>query len=170
VPDRVPPFEELYREFLPRIYAYVKVQVGTAADAEDVTSQVFMNAFRAYGRYRPQADSPAAWLFRIARNATLDHHRRATRRERGERAAAEQPVEPVEAATVVESRQQYRELMEAVARLPERQREVISLRHTSQLSFAEVGILMGCSEDAAKMLYHRALKALRVRLGAASVE
>jgi DNA-directed RNA polymerase specialized sigma24 family protein len=47
---------------------------------------------------------------------------------------------------------------------------VISLRHTSQLSFAEVGTLMGCSEDAAKMLYHRALKALRVRLGAASVE
>ena len=43
---------------------------------------------------------------------------------------------------------------------PERQREAISLRH-SGLSFDEVGGLLGCSEDAAKMLYHRALKALR---------
>ena len=47
-----------------------------------------------------------------------------------------------------------------MARLPERHREVIGLRH-SGLTFLEVGGLMGCSEDAAKMLYHRALRALR---------
>jgi DNA-directed RNA polymerase specialized sigma24 family protein len=47
-----------------------------------------------------------------------------------------------------------------VARLPERQRDSISLRH-SGLSFEEVGVLMSCTEDAAKMLYHRGLKALR---------
>ena len=55
---------------------------------------------------------------------------------------------------------QYRALLEHVARLPERQRDAISLCH-SGLSFDEVGRLMSCSEDAAKMLYHRALKALR---------
>jgi DNA-directed RNA polymerase specialized sigma24 family protein len=53
--------------------------------------------------------------------------------------------------------------MEAVSRMPDRQREVIGLR-SSGLSFAEVGALMSCSEDAAKMLYHRALKALRLLL------
>jgi DNA-directed RNA polymerase specialized sigma24 family protein len=47
-----------------------------------------------------------------------------------------------------------------VAKLPERQRDAISLRH-SGLTFEEVGGLMSCTEDAAKMLYHRALKALR---------
>jgi RNA polymerase sigma-70 factor (ECF subfamily) len=64
---------------------------------------------------------------------------------------------------LAEERLKYRELMAAVVRLPERQREVIGLRH-SGLSFLEVGELMGCSEDAAKMLYHRALRALRASL------
>src|SRR5207302_684334 len=54
----------------------------------------------------------------------------------------------------------YRDLLAHVAQLSERQRDAISLRH-SGLSFEEVGTLMSCSEDAAKMLYHRALKALR---------
>ena len=58
----------------------------------------------------------------------------------------------------------FGDLLEAVRRLPERQREVIALRHRSDLSFAEVGELMECSEDAAKMLYHRALKALRAEV------
>ena len=61
---------------------------------------------------------------------------------------------------MAEERIQYRALLAHVAGLPERQRNAISLRH-SGLSFEEVGHLMSCSEDAAKMLYHRALKTLR---------
>ena len=75
-----PPFEDLYREFLGRIYAYVRAQVGAAVDAEDITAQVFMNAYQAYPRFEPRHTTPAAWLFRIARNATLDHFRAKGRR------------------------------------------------------------------------------------------
>ena len=64
---------------------------------------------------------------------------------------------------LAEERILYRELMAALARMPDRQREVIGLRH-SGLSYLEVGRLMECSEDAAKMLYHRAVKALRASL------
>lgn len=155
-----PPFEDLYREFLGRIYAYVRAQVGSAADAEDITAQVFMNAYQAYPRFEPRHTTPAAWLFRIARNATLDHFRAHGRRERLRRTIEHQPVAEVDPAHQAEERIQYRALLAYVARLPERQRDVISLRH-SGLSFEEVGALMSCSEDAAKMLYHRALKALR---------
>jgi DNA-directed RNA polymerase specialized sigma24 family protein len=63
-------------------------------------------------------------------------------------------------ATMAEERIQYKALLVHVARLPERQRDSIALRH-SGLSFEEVGVLMRCTEDAAKMLYHRGLKALR---------
>jgi DNA-directed RNA polymerase specialized sigma24 family protein len=73
---------------------------------------------------------------------------------------AREPQEMVEPEVLAEERLLYRELMEAVSRMPGRQREVIGLRN-SGLSFAEVGDLMSCSEDAAKMLYHRALRALR---------
>jgi RNA polymerase sigma-70 factor (ECF subfamily) len=159
VADR-PPFEDLYRDFMRRIYAYVRAQVTSSADAEDITAQVFMNAYHAYGRFEPRNTTPAAWLFRIARNATLDHFRAHGRRERLRRTIEHQPVAEVDPAGVAEERIHYRALLAYVAKLPERQRDAISLRH-SGLTFEEVGGLMGCSEDAAKMLYHRALKALR---------
>jgi RNA polymerase sigma-70 factor (ECF subfamily) len=155
-----PPFEELYQEFLPRIYAYIRLQVGSTADAEDVTSEVFINAFEAYGRYQPQAATPAAWLFRIARNATLDHHRRGGRRERLQRVLERQPDEPEDPAQVAEDRLRHQELLTQVASLSEGQREAIALRHVG-LSFAEVGQLLNCTEDAAKMLYHRGIRALK---------
>jgi RNA polymerase sigma-70 factor (ECF subfamily) len=155
-----PPFEDLYRQYMGRIYAFVRAQVDSSSDAEDVTAQVFMNAYQAYARFEPRHSTPAAWLFRIARNATLDHFRAQGRRERLRRTIEHQPVAEADPASKAEERIQYRALLERVAQLPERQREAISLRH-SGLSFDEVGQLLGCSEDAAKMLYHRALKALR---------
>ncbi len=155
-----PPFEDLYREFLGRIYAYVRSQVGTSADAEDITAQVFMNAYQAYDRFEPRHTTPAAWLFRIARNATLDHFRAQGRRDRLRRTIQQQPVAEADPAGQAEERIQYEALLTQVARLPERQRDAISLRH-SGLTFEEVGQLMDCSEDAAKMLYHRGVKALR---------
>jgi RNA polymerase sigma-70 factor (ECF subfamily) len=159
VADR-PPFEDLYREYLGRIYAYIRAQVSTAADAEDITAQVFMNAYQAYGRFEARNTTPAAWLFRIARNATLDHFRASGRRERLRRTIEHQPMAEEDPAGKAEERIQYRALLVQVGQLPERQRDAISLRH-SGLSFEEVGRLLGCSEDAAKMLYHRALKALK---------
>ena len=162
-----PPFEDLYRDFLGRIYAYVRAQVGTSADAEDVTAQVFMNAYQAYARFEVRNTTPAAWLFRIARNATLDHFRASGRREKLRRTIEHQPVAEADPAGQAEERIQYQALLAQVALLPERQRDAISLRH-SGLSFDEVGKLMDCSEDAAKMLYHRAVKMLRAALPEAS--
>ena len=155
-----PPFEDLYREYLGRIYAYVRAQVGASADAEDITAQVFMNAYQAYGRFEARNTTPSAWLFRIARNATLDHFRSRGRRDRLQRTMEHQPLVEEDPAQEAEGRVQYRALLAQVAHLPDRQRNAISLRH-SGLSFDEVGRVLGCSEDAAKMLYHRALKALR---------
>jgi RNA polymerase sigma-70 factor (ECF subfamily) len=119
-----------------------------------------MNAYQAYGRFEARNTSPVAWLLRIARNATTDHFRAHGRRERLRRTIERQPMATEDPSRMAEERLQYRALLEHVARLPERQRDSIALRH-SGLSFEEVGVLMSCSEDAAKMLYHRGLKALR---------
>jgi RNA polymerase sigma-70 factor (ECF subfamily) len=159
VADRQP-FEDVYREYLGRVYAYVRAQVTTSADAEDITAQAFMNAYHAYPRFEARNLTPAAWLFRIARNATLDHFRSQGRRERLRRTIEHQPMAEEDPENKAEERIQYRALLEQVAKLPERQRDAISLRH-SGLSFDEVGKLLKCSEDAAKMLYHRAVKALK---------
>ena len=161
-----PEFEDLYREFLPRIYGYALAQLRNAAEAEDVTAQVFVNAFRAYDRFEPTAATPAAWLFRIARNVILDLHRRSGVRDRVEQEVGRSLGAGPDPSEVAEDRILFAELLVAVRRLPDRQREVVALRHRSDLTFLEIGDLMDCSEDAAKMLYHRALKALRAELRA----
>ena len=83
-----PTFEDLYRDYMGRIYAYIRAQVLTSADAEDITAQVFMNAYKAYDRFEARNITPAAWLFRIARNATIDHFRAHGRRARARCAVA----------------------------------------------------------------------------------
>lgn len=169
MPAEKPPFEALYTEFFQRIHAYVRAQVGGAADAEDVTSQVFIKAWEAYPRFEPQGATPAAWLFRIARNAALDHHRSAGRRDRLVRVVAAEPEAVADPAEEAGRHLEHARLLELVAGLPERQREVIALRH-SGLSFAEVGAIVGGGEDAVKMQYHRALRALRERAREAGLE
>jgi RNA polymerase sigma-70 factor, ECF subfamily len=160
VPAGKPPFEELYREFVNRVYGYVRAQVGNAADAEDVTAQVFLKAYEAYDRFQPSGATPSAWLFRIARNASLDHLRAGGRRERLVRVIGQEPSVAEDPAQVAQERMEHVELVALLAVVGDRQRELIALRH-SGLSFAEVGEVIGSSEDAAKMAYHRALRTLR---------
>jgi RNA polymerase sigma-70 factor (ECF subfamily) len=156
-------FEGVYGELFNRIYAYVRAQLRNDADAEDVTATVFMNAYRAWGRYEPLAETPAAWLFRIARNALLDFHRGAGRRERLLYVVGRQREEVDDPAVMAESGLEHERLLGVVERLPDRQREVVRLR-MAELSYAEIGTLLECTDDAAKMLYHRALRALREML------
>ena len=73
MPAGKPAFEELYREHVNRVYAFLRSQLRNAEDAEDVTSQVFMKAYEAYGRYEARQETPTAWLFQIARNAAHRH-------------------------------------------------------------------------------------------------
>src|SRR5260370_27062937 len=119
-----------------------------------------MSSYQASARFEPLNTTPAAWLFRIARTATLAYFRAQGRRDRLRRTIEHQPQAEDDPESQAEERIQYRALLAHVAGLPERQRDAISLRH-SGLQFDEVGKLMGCSEDAAKMLYHRAVRALK---------
>src|SRR5260221_6547250 len=156
-----PEFEDLYRESLPGIYGYVLAELRKAAEAEDVTAQVFLNAYRAYDRFEPVAATPAAWLFRIARNAILDFHRRSGVRDRVEQEVGRSLGAGPDPSEVAEDRVLFADLLLAVRRLPDRQREVVALRHRSDLSFLEIGGLLGCSEDGAQMPYHPARKGPR---------
>ncbi len=154
------PFEEVYREYLPRIFGYVRGRLGSAADAEDVAAHVFVRAFAAYGRFRLSASSPAPWLFAIARNATSDYVRRLRLRQEVERIAAS-PSLVEDPCALAEDRLSCPAIRQALAALSVRQRHVIFLR-SHGFSFREAARRLACSEDAAKMLYHRGIRSLRL--------
>lgn len=156
-------FGELYERYYVRVYRYIYHRVGHASDAEDVTGLVFMKALEGLPSYRQRGNGFAPWLFRIARNAVIDHYRR-----RRPQATLDQLLfAPDEADPVgdVLGKERRNELARLVEHLSADQRDVVLLRYASDLSFSEIATIVQKNEAAVRMLLHRGLKKLKVVLG-----
>lgn len=159
-------FGLLYDRFHDSVYAYVLHQVGSRADAEDITSGVFLDALEKIDVFKWRGAGFSAWLFRIARNDVLDFFRKRGRsretplgEEANEQPAATGTEDEAEAA------RRNRELLQAIRGLSEDQQQVVLLRLVANLSNRQIGEILSRSEGAVKALQHRALKALRKKLG-----
>lgn len=139
--------------------------LGRPHDAEDVTQESFMAAFRAIGGYRGEG-SPRAWLLRIAQRQA---YRRLEQRrpladldQVGEERLADRSEDPTRVVTARESRDEIRH---AVAALPEPYREVVTLRFFSDLSLFEVAEATGRPLGTVKTHLRRGLERLRPSFG-----
>jgi RNA polymerase sigma-70 factor, ECF subfamily len=158
-------FGELYDLHCGAIYAYVYRRLRDRSAAEDVTAEVFVKALRAIDGYRPSAAPFAAWLYRIAANAVVDHHRarRAT-------VSLDLAKESVDLARSVEeqaiSRVEADRVWSAIDTLTDAQRTAMTLRFADDLPLAQIGQRMNRSEGAVKLLLHRAMDAIRTHVDA----
>jgi RNA polymerase sigma-70 factor (ECF subfamily) len=153
-------FAELYELHFERVYAYVVRRMGSRAEAEDLTSEVFHHALANIGRFEWRGAPFAAWLYRIAANAIADRWQR-TARERGNPVAAE-PQAPGDAG--LEEVEERARIFRQVSALPPEQRRVIVLRFVEDKSIREIAGELGRSEGAVKQLQFRALENLRARM------
>lgn len=153
-------FTELYETYFGKLYRYVVARIGNRAEAEDMTQQVFVKAYKSISSYRWRGVPFSAWLFRIAHNLVVDFFRKESKR----------PTVPLEESLVasndnvqqvVERRLDVERVMAATRQLTVAQREVVSLRFAGGLAIAEVARVMGKSEGAVKALQHSAIAALR---------
>src|SRR2546421_481790 len=149
------PLAVSYRRHFDDVYRFVRRR-ATAADAEDLTQEVFAAAAVALADARVEAPPPLAWLYTVARRRLVDLARRASWVEpaANERTAEERTYGP----------QVGRELAAAFARLTDAQRRVIALKLFDGRSFAEIAALLGSSEGACKMRFSRGLATLREEL------
>jgi len=157
-------FAEIYERHFDMIYRYVCLRVGNQMEAEDLTQQVFLKAHQSISSYKWKGAPFSSWLFRIAHNQVIDHHRKEAR-------APIMPLEelPVAASNpdpseVVDLEMDAERVRQAMGSLTDLQQEVISLRFAGELSTKEAAKLMGKSEGAIKALQHSALAALRKAL------
>lgn len=157
-------FSRLYEDYFDKIYRYIVIKVGNETEAEDMTQQVFLNALKSISSFRWQGVPFSAWLYRIAHNQVVDHLRKKTKRP----ATFDDPPIYVSDSNKYSDPQKMTEhnmgmeqLVIATQQLTDAQREVISLRFTSDLSTTEVAKIMGKSEGAIKALQHSAIVALR---------
>ena len=152
-------FAELYENHFERVYAFIARRVTDRAEAEDLTSEVFHQAFANIGRFEWRGAPFAAWLFRIARNAIIDRAKRAARE------AEISPTLDVPAESGLDEIEDRARLFRLVEGLPEDQRRVIDMRFAEEKSIREIALALGRSEGAVKQLQFRALQNLRTRAG-----
>ncbi len=167
-------FQELFRKFSPRVLQYVRRFVASAAQAEELTQDVFVQIFRFRQRYRPQSRL-ATWVYTIATNLCLNELRRPERhlrvdlwdtRDDEERREGPQLPDP-EAVTPEEgasTRELARRLEVAVGALPAKQRAALLLSRVDGLAYRDVAEALGCTEGAVKALLFRATQSLKKTL------
>jgi RNA polymerase sigma-70 factor (ECF subfamily) len=156
-------FAELYERYYLRVYRYVYHRLASSEDAEDLTGLIFVKALEALPSYQARRKSVAPWLFRIARNAVVDHYRRQRRHcsldvIEGQAAFDADPV-----AAVLGTERQT-ELHRLVELLSVDQRDVLLMRYAADLSFGEIAAAMNKREAAVRMLLHRGLRRLKAVL------
>lgn len=149
----------LYEAYLERIYRYVYYRVGSTAEAEDLTEQVFLKAWEAIGRYESRGTPFTAWLYRLAHNLVVDHYR-SRRPTTPIDEVDESELDAVDVVEAVEDSLQAEEVREAIACLNAEHQQLIVLRFVEGLSHAEVARIIGKSEGAARVIQYRALQAL----------
>jgi RNA polymerase sigma-70 factor, ECF subfamily len=155
-------FGRLFDHFNPRVYRYVAGRVSQRSDAEDLTQLVFVKALEALPRYEQRGIPFGGWLFRLARNAVIDHLR--TRREHSPLDAAADRLDVAGPDEVASLGMALEEVGQALATLTDDQRDVIALRFFAGLSAREAAAVMGKREGTVRGIQFRAIAALRRRL------
>jgi RNA polymerase sigma-70 factor (ECF subfamily) len=159
-------FGELYDHYFPQIYRYVASRVRIQSLAEDITSEVFFKALRAIGRYRHTGHPFSAWLYQIAVNAITDHYRARKRTEDSLDDVPELADSSVAVEDVVADRMGTGDIWALIEALPQQQRVAMTLKYGQDLKLAEIGLIMGKTEGAVKLLIFRGTATLRQRLQA----
>jgi RNA polymerase sigma-70 factor (ECF subfamily) len=156
-------YGDLYEYYLDTIYRYIYYRVHNHQDAEDLTETVFLKAWQSLPNYHIGKTPFAAWIYRIAHNMVIDHHR--TRKEivpiseqphlQDENASPEQDILSDEKRQI---------LARAIAKLSPLHQHVLTLRFINGLKPDEVADVLERNVGAVRVLQHRALKALHALL------
>lgn len=163
-----PAFEELYHRYVRKIYNLVYRMVGSAQEAEEVTQEVFYQAYKNLTGFQGRSKF-YTWIFRIATNVSLQYVKRQVRRRRDtsfeEVIDAQMPTTGAASGTdpekEVQSRALYRALDDAVKRLPPNQRAVMILGPIQGHSYEQMAQILGTNEEVIKGRLHRARENIR---------
>ena len=155
-------FETIVDRYQARLLGFCRQMLKSTEDAEDVLQEVFVNAYRAMLADEREINL-RPWLYRIARNRCLNHLRKPTA-DAQESMDMVPVVEAASTAEKVSNREEFRQLLTDVGKLPETQRTALLLREMDAMSYEEIAATMETSVPSVKSLLVRA----RISLAEAS--
>ena len=155
-------FSELYKAHLRDVYSYAYYRVGNHHDAEDLTEQTFLQAYRHFERAQRESEGRPLrpWLIRIAHNLAANLYRDRARKPQS-------PLDesaPVSAThtteDLVEGRDELARILAGVTELPDDRREALIMRFALGMDNREIARALGKTDGATKVLIHRAIRQL----------
>ena len=166
-PDLDRSFSEMYRTHLRDVYSYAYYRVGNHHDAEDLTEQTFLQAYRHYERALRESDGRPLrpWLIRIAHNLAANYYRDRARRPESAIEDAAVISAPHTTETLVEGREELEQILAGVQQLPDDRREALIMRFALGMDNREIARALGRTDGATKVLLHRAIKQLEGIVG-----
>ncbi|MCC6442926.1 MAG: sigma-70 family RNA polymerase sigma factor [Armatimonadetes bacterium] len=175
--DRRLTFDELVAKYDRKIYNLIFRLVGDREEAADLTQETFVNAYRAFHRFRGEA-RVYTWLHQIAVNQCKNHFKLRARQRRHEAESLDAPVEEDGEALsreipdwshsphqVVEQKELQAQIQKAIESLPEEYRVAVVLRDIQGLAYQEIATIMDLSLEAVKSRIFRGRETLRRKLG-----
>ena len=149
----------MYQGELPRIYNFFRYRLGDDRMAEDLAAETFEKAWRNRQRYRHNLSAFSTWLFTIARHVAADYFRKPR---------AEIPLDAAPALSadvtvedLAQRRADFNRLSALLARLPDRERELVALKYGAGLTNRAIAKLSGLSESNVGSILHRVTQGLR---------
>src|SRR5215216_978198 len=156
-------FSQLYKAHLRDVYSYSYYRVGNHHDAEDLTEQTFLQAYRHFERAQRESNGRPLrpWLIRIAHNLAANYYRDRSRRPQTPIEDASVLSAPHDTEALVEGRERLERIIEGVRELPDDRREALIMRFALGMDNREIARALGRSDGATKVLLHRATRQLQ---------
>jgi RNA polymerase sigma-70 factor (ECF subfamily) len=156
-------FEDFYRSHLRDVYSYAYYRVGNHHDAEDLTEQAFLQAYRHFDRARRESDGRPLrpWVIRIAHNLASNFYRDRSRRPQTPLENADPIAARHDTETIAAGREELRQVMANLEALSDDRREALIMRFALGMDNREIARALGRSDGATKVLIHRAIKQLQ---------
>ena len=155
-------FSELYRTHLRDVYSYAYYRIGNHHDAEDLTEQTFLQAYRHFERAQAESHGRPLrpWLIRIAHNLAANHYRDRSRRPQTPLDDSALLSTPHTTEDLVEGRDELARIIAGIGELPDERRDALIMRFALGMDNREIARALGKSDGATKVLLHRAIKQL----------
>ena len=155
-------FSELYRAHLRDVYSYSYYRVGNHHDAEDLTEQTFLQAYRHFERARRESNGRPLrpWLIRIAHNLAANLYRDRSRKPQSVLDETTPVAMPHTTEGLVQDRDDLARILRGVQQLPDDRREALIMRFALGMDNREIARALGRSDGATKVLIHRAIRQL----------
>jgi RNA polymerase sigma-70 factor (ECF subfamily) len=157
-------FSKIYDQYIEKIYRFIFLKVNSEEIAQDLTSETFLRGWESFKEKEEKIENPSAFLYQIARNLVIDHYREKGKAQvvSAEFAQILDPRPNMEENAILRS--DVEQIREVLTEIKEDYQNVIIWHYLDDLPICEVAKLLDRSEEATRVLLHRALESLRKKV------